>query len=154
MTGNPPPLLHLLLALLVAVTPMQGAFAALVLDSTPVPSSTSAAGSMGSERMADMAMHHGHHQPAADSGSNAASASDAVSNAMADGACDCCPEGQPGGCKHCAVTHCMTDHCGSSVAVPVVLLNVFDGASKAWLQPFAGLLLAAIHATPFRPPRA
>ena len=132
MSRRPHLLIHSLLILLMAVTPLRGLFAG------------------------ESAMPAGMDHPVVVV--DAVIAIDPLvvvddSVAAMDDLCECCPEEQPPACASCAVNHCSTGHCASvailsaTISSPLYSAWAFVADNPATLPPSS---LSSL----FRPPRA
>jgi hypothetical protein len=140
MSRFPQLLTHALLALLLAVAPLQGLLAGdwAMADATDPIDPIGAIGAIG-------AMTH--------DGGDADATPDLDGAGPADDLCDCCPVDQTPSCANCAANHCSTGHC-SGVAILGDGLRVFANALRAFAPPpFTGLPSASPSPL-FRPPRA
>ena len=138
-------LTHVLMALLIAVAPLQGVSAALA----SVAGDEDAGQQMG---MSGMEMPHSQHASAAIVDDAAETTMDQQQTLQTR--CDCCPEDQPSACGNCAVTHCATSHCASAAVLPLAAAGVgINAAVLPSLQASSDLPLSTLTA-PFRPPRA
>jgi len=148
------PLLHLFLVLLIAAAPLQGVFAGAMLATAPGQVSEQVSDEPGQPaQMAGMGIHY-QHQIDANSTDQAGPPLHHATGDLLAGGCDCCPDGLPGSCSNCAVTHCMTHHCASAAVLPLALRAAISNDGGAWVLPQLAQLPPSTHSTPFRPPRA
>ena len=133
------PLLHLLMALLIAAAPLQGAFATLAA----APDGDCAAHSTSMPATGTQAHHHG---------AAVTTAEDADQPSQL--ACACCPDDLSGSCGNCAVSHCASGHCAATAFIPVALAGMFADTAAVRACRYSVLLPPSAISLPFRPPQA
>ena len=133
------PLLHLLMALLIAAAPLQGVFAELAAASD----GDFTAHSTGMPATAIQAHHHG-----------AAATTEERRDQPPHLACECCPDDLSGRCGNCAVSHCASGHCAATAIIPVALAGIFADIAGVRPDLSSVLLPPSAISPPFRPPQA